>query len=120
MEVMPDPVDAAPPMATELSFHALAGHRSPTTLQFTENIAGSPVQVLVDSGITHNFVQSRIACHLGLPIESAARLTILVGNGTTLHSEGLVCNLAIKFPSHITSVDALVLPLFSADLVLGV
>ncbi|KAJ4963015.1 hypothetical protein NE237_022954 [Protea cynaroides] len=53
------PLDA--PITFEISYNALAGHSSPTTLRFNASIQGSPVQVLVDSGSTHNFVQSRIA-----------------------------------------------------------
>ncbi|KAJ4980434.1 hypothetical protein NE237_031271 [Protea cynaroides] len=49
----PPPLDsiAQPkiPITSEISYHALAGHHSPTTLRFSASIHGSPVQVLVDS-----------------------------------------------------------------------
>ncbi|PKI34303.1 hypothetical protein CRG98_045301 [Punica granatum] len=39
-----------------ISYHALAGSISPTTLRFTGYVHGTPVQVLVDGGSRHNFV----------------------------------------------------------------
>ncbi|PKI37595.1 hypothetical protein CRG98_042019 [Punica granatum] len=43
-----------------ISYHALTGSISPTTLRFTGHVHGTPVQVLVDGGSTHNFVQARV------------------------------------------------------------
>ncbi|KAJ4977450.1 hypothetical protein NE237_002556 [Protea cynaroides] len=108
------------PTESEISYHALAGQSSATTLRFTATVCGSPLQVLVDSGSTHNFLQSRVAEHLHLPVEPITNMKVLVGNGTTLQSEGIVRQLPVQFHSYNTVVDALVLPIVGADLVLGV
>ncbi|KAJ4959514.1 hypothetical protein NE237_026625 [Protea cynaroides] len=81
---------------------------------------GSTMQVLVDSGSTHNFVQNRVAKYLGLAVELAKPLSVLVENGTTLQREGVIKNLIVKFPDHSATIEAVVLPLIRADLVFGV
>ncbi|KAD3640611.1 hypothetical protein E3N88_29834 [Mikania micrantha] len=52
-----------------ISYNALAGGTSATILRFTGMVKGQPVQVLVDGGITHCFVQTRVAKFLNLTIE---------------------------------------------------
>lgn len=46
------------------------------------------VQTLVDGGITHNFIQERVAIFLKLPILSSPNFKVLVGNGDTLTCTG--------------------------------
>ncbi|KAJ4957134.1 hypothetical protein NE237_013917 [Protea cynaroides] len=116
---MPEP-ETAELAITELSYNALAGQNSPTTLRFTAFVRGRPIQVLVDGRSTHSFTQSKVAHPLDLPIKAYPRLTVRAGNGTTLRSEGLIRQLPVKFSTHSTTLDVLVLPLFGADLVLGV
>ncbi|XP_043725460.1 uncharacterized protein LOC122672017 [Telopea speciosissima] len=116
----PDSPDPDPTFHSELSYHALAGYSSPTTIRFTGFIAGCPIQVLVDGGSTHNFFQSRVARHLGLAIEASPRVGVLVGNGDRLSSEGEIKQLQVQLLNHTVTIDAYVLPLFGAELVLGV
>ncbi|KAJ4964103.1 hypothetical protein NE237_024042 [Protea cynaroides] len=71
--------------------------------RFTALIQGLPIQILVDSGSTHNFIQS-FAHYFGLPVEAAPRMMVLFGNGTTLHNEGLVRQLPVKFTNHCTTM----------------
>ncbi|KAJ4974744.1 hypothetical protein NE237_007918 [Protea cynaroides] len=117
-----DELNAQPqaPTTSEISYHALAGYHSFATLCFMASIQGTPVQVLVDSGSTHNFVQSRVARYLGLAMESSRPLSVLVGNGTTLQSEGIIKGLTVKFPYHTATIEAVVFPLVGVDLVFGV
>jgi len=49
-----------------ISYHALSGGNSSTTLRFTGHVNGSPVQVLVDNASTHNFIQARMVNFLQL------------------------------------------------------
>ncbi|KAK4400825.1 Retrovirus-related Pol polyprotein from transposon.6 [Sesamum angolense] len=52
------------------------------------------VTILVDSGSSHNIVQSRFAVFLGLPVMSLVSFSIMVGNGEALHCS-CVCHEAI-------------------------
>ncbi|KAG9452940.1 hypothetical protein H6P81_005844 [Aristolochia fimbriata] len=67
-----------------ISYNAMVGGVSPNTLRFTGQIQGKLVQVLLDGGNTHNFIQSRVAKFLGLPIEVVPNFFVLVGNGDRL------------------------------------
>ncbi|KAJ4966805.1 hypothetical protein NE237_018654 [Protea cynaroides] len=92
----------------------------PTTLHFTGSIHGSSVQVLVNSGSMHNFIRSRIAYYLSLPVEATTSLNVLIGNGSSLRSEGIIRRIPLYLSTHLLTIDAILLPLFGADLVLGV
>ncbi|WVZ14691.1 hypothetical protein V8G54_012257 [Vigna mungo] len=62
-----------PPLEAGLiSLHALSGQWNPCTFRVTRSINGYNVQILVDSGATHNFIQTRVAQFLQLPLEPTA------------------------------------------------
>ncbi|XP_042488211.1 uncharacterized protein LOC122068424 [Macadamia integrifolia] len=83
-------------MATcEISYHSLVGTQSPTTLRFTGYVDGKAIQILVDGGRAHNFVQSRVAQHLGLAVETSPNVIVMVGSGNRLTCEGLVPQLQL-------------------------
>ena len=64
-----EPIDLDLP---EISFHALAGQPTATTLRLKGRLQNVEVQVLVDGGSTHNFVQERLALFPGLQISFAS------------------------------------------------
>ena len=45
----------------EVSMHALAEQISPRTIRVKGKIGNHYIQILIDSGSTHNFVQEKIA-----------------------------------------------------------
>ncbi|KAJ0079660.1 hypothetical protein Patl1_24342 [Pistacia atlantica] len=51
---------------------------------------GMDVQVLIDGGSTHNFIQERVARYLNIPIVLSKHFKILSGNVDTLDCEGAV------------------------------
>lgn len=57
-----------------ISLHALQGQAAPSMLRLPGQIKGKSLTVLVDSGSTHNFLQTRVAKHLGLQITPVAHL----------------------------------------------
>ncbi|WVZ02125.1 hypothetical protein V8G54_022931 [Vigna mungo] len=62
-----------PPLEAGLiSLHTLLGQWNPRTFRVTASINGYNVQILVDSGATHNFIQIRVAQFLQLPLEPTA------------------------------------------------
>lgn len=65
----------------EISLYAMAGHISPLTLRLQALINGFMVQTLFDGGITHDFIQDRVAKFLDLLIFSSFHFRVLVGNG---------------------------------------
>ncbi|KAL4282483.1 hypothetical protein GQ457_16G010960 [Hibiscus cannabinus] len=103
-----------------ISYNALAGGCSISTLRFTGYVHGKPVQVLLDGGSTHNFVQTRMAQFLNLNIETAPSFSVLVGNGEKLPCAGVVKQVPLVIQDHKILVDFYVLPLQGWDMVLGI
>lgn len=64
-----------------ISYSALAGGSSPSTLLFTGQVNGTSIQILVDRGSTHNFIQERVARFLQLSIETIPNFPVVVGSG---------------------------------------
>ena len=67
--------------ATEISLHTLSGKPFHSRFHFSGCLVEYSVQVLVDSGSSLNFVQTRVARHLHLPIESVPCFSMAIRNG---------------------------------------
>ncbi|KAD6453982.1 hypothetical protein E3N88_08688 [Mikania micrantha] len=105
---------------SSISYNALAGGCTASTLRFTGSVKGKSVQVLLDGGSTHCFVQTRMASHLNLTIEAIAPFSVLVGSGERLPCTGLAKQVPLVIQQHTIIVDFYVLPLQGWDIVLGV
>nr|GEX49229.1 Ty3/gypsy retrotransposon protein [Tanacetum cinerariifolium] len=77
--IYPSPVDTLPAI-----LHAFTGQFVPRTLKVAGSINGHSVVALIDGGSTHNFIQTRLAKHLGLTIQPSPHLQVTVGNGDTV------------------------------------
>ncbi|XP_073225570.1 uncharacterized protein [Cicer arietinum] len=119
-----DPPDSDPLLVVlesehHLSFHALKGVYSAGTIGFQGQIQGVQIQVLLDSGSSDNFLQPRIAQCLKLTIHEASQFQVLVGNGSTLTTSRLIQDLPVTIQGHTLHLSVYLLPITSADLVLG-
>lgn len=68
---MPELQQAQEYTTAQISLHALMGHSVPQTICLLGHIGNHPVNILVDGGSTHNFIQDRVAKQLGLPLQQA-------------------------------------------------
>ncbi|CAM8879588.1 unnamed protein product [Rhodiola kirilowii] len=117
-----DPTEATPQQepAPCITFHALQGRAAPCTLRFQGTIRGQPMLALVDSGSTHNFLQTRVARFLKLAIEPSSHLSVTVGNDDEMKCEGICREVPVMIDGAVFSVELHLLPVFGADLlVLG-
>lgn len=105
---------------SSISYHALTGGISPSTLRFTGQFNGTPVQVLVDGGSTHNFIQPRAAKHLQLPIESVPIFSVMVGSGQRVPSNAVARQTNLVIQGHTLAEDLYILPFHGFNIVLGV
>nr|XP_009762266.1 PREDICTED: uncharacterized protein LOC104214313 [Nicotiana sylvestris] len=105
---------------SSISYHALAGGVSSNTLCFTGHVNDSPVQVLFDGGSIDNFIQSRVAKFLQLPIEPIPRVSVMVGSGQRLSCDGVCRQVPLSIQGCNLTMDFYVLPLHGLDLVIGV
>ena len=76
--------------------------------------------ILLDSGSTHNFIDTKIAELLGCKIEQAERNQVAVADGSKIGVCGRVSKLSWKFLNYEFKADFMVIPLGCHDSVLGV
>ncbi|XP_061370669.1 uncharacterized protein LOC133313296 [Gastrolobium bilobum] len=103
-----------------ISYHALAGQPSNNTLRLKGKINHTAVQILVDGGSTHNFIQDRLVKFLGLAIQPAPKFQVLVGNGATLDCMGVCQKVTIEVQGYPFCPNLYVLPIQGAEVVLDV
>ncbi|KAD5803510.1 hypothetical protein E3N88_14870 [Mikania micrantha] len=103
-----------------ISYNALSGGFSSSTLRFQGMVKGKSVQVLLDGGSTHCFVQTHVAHYLEFTIESIPPFSVLVGSGEKLPCSGIAWQVELIIQDHSFKVDLYVLPLQGWDMVLGV
>lgn len=96
------------------------GKLVPSTLKLAGTINGQEVVVLVDGGSTNNFIQSRLAAHLHLTVQPSSHMKVTVGNGGALSCGGECTGVVLMMGGATFTVDLLLLPIYDADLVLGV
>ena len=89
-------LNSALPITPHISFHALSGILMPQTLRFKGCIGRLNVQILVDRGSTHNFLQSRVVALLNLPVSTKRQFDVMVGNGEVLKCEGLCSAIPVQ------------------------
>nr|KYP61599.1 Retrotransposable element Tf2 [Cajanus cajan]KYP61600.1 Retrotransposable element Tf2 [Cajanus cajan] len=113
--------DEDPQEAGLISLHAFSGQWTPQTFRVTGSIRGYAVQILVDSGATHNFIQSRVAQFLHLPSRpTPSPLRVMVGNGEYLPCSSFCPQVSLSLGQQAFSVDLYPLELSGTDIVLGV
>lgn len=82
-------------MITELdqiSLHALTGVVDYQTLRITAHKGTRSLQVLKDTGSTHNFMDYQLAIKLGCKLVKRASLSVKVGSGEHVICDSMVPN----------------------------
>lgn len=78
------------------------------------------IQILLDSGSTHNFLDLDTAKKLGCTLEAVNPLPITGGGGHQLVAPYICKNFTWTLQQTQFSADVIVLPLKCADLILGI
>jgi len=68
----------------EITLHALTGWSALRTMRVDAKVGFFDVVVLIDSGSTHNFMSTRMADLLRLPVVPTEAFTVRVANGARL------------------------------------
>ncbi|WMV35101.1 hypothetical protein MTR67_028486 [Solanum verrucosum] len=106
--------------SSSLSYHAMAGGDTISALRFTGYIQGSSVNVMLDNGSTHNFIQTHVANFLHLTIETIPPFSVMVGSGQRLPCNGIVRQVPLMIQGSLLTMDFFVLPIHGSDIALGV
>ncbi|VFQ60773.1 unnamed protein product [Cuscuta campestris] len=102
------------------SMHALAGSPNPRALKVAGTVNGSAVQVLLDSGSTHNFIHPGVAERLQLVLHPVTSFRVYVGNGDFLWCAYACPQTAVSLQGHEFLIDLYLLEIHGTDMVLGV
>ncbi|GJY25705.1 retrotransposon gag domain, retroviral aspartyl protease, partial [Tanacetum coccineum] len=65
----------------EISFHAILGKTSGTTMKAEGTLEDRKVLIMVDSGSTHNFISASLMKQLGLKVSMVPSFGVQIGNG---------------------------------------
>ena len=66
------------PQPTEVTVHTLASYSNPQTMKIGGLLKQQPITVLIDTGSTTNFLNSKLAVRISLPIENRCRFDVKV------------------------------------------
>ena len=72
----------------EITLCALLGNSSPSTMRVVAILSGHKTVVLLDTGSTHNFMDSGLAVSLKLEVDATNRFGVRVANGQVIRTKG--------------------------------
>lgn len=73
------------PQPTDVTVHALAGYSNPQTMKVGGILKQQPITVLIDMSSATNFLNSKLAVRIALPIENRCRFDVKVTDGRILN-----------------------------------
>ncbi|KAJ0545001.1 putative nucleotidyltransferase, Ribonuclease H [Helianthus annuus] len=104
----------------QISVYAMTGVTSFSTMRVVGTIGTRQIHILIDSGSTHNFVNSKLASRLQCPTKEVPEMKVLVANGKKLDCNQLCQDFQWLMQGTWFRTDVLLLPLDNYDMVLGI
>jgi len=102
-----------------ISLLAMAGVRTPETMQVRVQMGGTTLLALLDSGSTHNFVSEEAAARTSLQLQSRGSMKVTVANGNRVPYPGAYRAVPFSINGDRFTTDFFALPLAGYDVVLG-
>lgn len=100
--------------------HALTGVTDYQALRVTGHHSKKKLQVLLDIGSTHDFIDKELAHKLGCTLTSKGAMRVRVADGGKVACDTIVEGFQWKIQGINFSVDLFLMPLGGCDIVLGV
>ena len=97
----------------EISLHAIAGLKAPNTMRLAGSLFFHPMEVLIDSWSTHNFISVLVVERVGLNLKQDRKMEVMVASGEKLVSPGRCSNVQLKLQKVPIAVEFFILPLES-------
>ncbi|XP_022032970.1 uncharacterized protein LOC110934084 [Helianthus annuus] len=107
-------------MEPQISLNALMGVPSFNTMKVIGCIGTRQLQILIDSGSTHNFLDSELAAKLRCPMKEVTSMPVIVADGNNLPCTRLCQDFQWVMQGVWYKSDVLLLPLKNYDMVLGI
>ncbi|XP_076944279.1 uncharacterized protein LOC143614842 [Bidens hawaiensis] len=112
-----DPVQDQDP---QISLNAITGNPSFSTMKIVGNIGTKPLQILIDSGSTHNFLNDKLATKLQCPVQAVSNMPVTIADGNKLNCMKICKDFQWNMQGNWFKGDMLIIPLSSYDVVLGI
>ncbi|XP_074336501.1 uncharacterized protein LOC141673653 [Apium graveolens] len=103
-----------------ISVNALAGSQSFQTMRVQSAVNGKIINILIDSGSTHNFLDLSLAKKLGRNLKEINPQSNTVADGSHLPCQHVCKNFIWKIQGSEFNTDVMLIPLGSCDMVLGI
>lgn len=107
-------------IAFVVSLQALVGIRTESSMVLPVMVKGERLMALLDTGSTHNFLQSATMRRLGLVPAAGEHLRVTVANGDNLRCAGVARDVPISIENEHFSITCVGLDLGCFDFILGV
>lgn len=104
----------------EISLNAIVGNQTPSTIRLQGTVKKQKVSILIDSGSTHSFVDTKLVKHSGIKAEIVPTLVVSVAGGSKLVSDTACKNLDYNIQGSLFSSELRLFLLGGSDMVLGV
>jgi hypothetical protein len=103
----------------KISLHAISRVQNPHTMRIAGTIRKTRVILLVDTGNTHNFLNTELAERLGLEPDKQMAFEVLVANGERLPSKGKCSAVPVWLGGTLFTLEFFLVDLQGYDSVLG-
>ncbi|VFQ65802.1 unnamed protein product [Cuscuta campestris] len=104
----------------EISFNAILGRPTTTTMKLLGSISSKEVLLLVDSGSTHNFISDSVVRDLNLPTLSIPTFGVQIGDGSVVRCNQICKGIEVMISGLKITQDFYPFSLVGSDLVLGI
>ncbi|KAF5468734.1 hypothetical protein F2P56_012865 [Juglans regia] len=109
-ELVVEPVEVEAEMAS-ISLQSMVGGGGPKTMRLMACIGKKKLIILIDTGSTHNFVDTVAAARCKLHVQLGQTINVKVANGQLLESTGKCVAVPLSIQSIPFTVDFFTLPL---------
>jgi hypothetical protein len=103
-----------------ISCNALAGIRTPQTLNIEGYIKNKKVIVLIDFGSTHNFIHYKLAKDLNIFVYLAPEFQVMIADGGTINFSRKHNKINLTMGEYVMNSPMIAIPMHGADVVLGI
>ncbi|GER47185.1 eukaryotic aspartyl protease family protein [Striga asiatica] len=104
----------------EISVNAMSGVHGPRTIKLPASVLGRSIEVLIDTGSSHNFISAILSDALKLPATKVEPFDVRVANRERLRCREYYRDVPINLQGETIKADLYSLPLVGPGIVLGV
>jgi hypothetical protein len=104
----------------KISLNAITGTPSPTAMQIVGFLKLYPVVILIDSGSTHNFVDTKLVATLGMHPMGHDKIKVQIANEQEIVSPGRSREVELRMQGYAFKTDLFIVLLAGCDAVLGI